>query len=132
MAERIVPIRSDGDIVDARLAARKMAEAMGFAGSDLVLIATAVSEVTRNIVEYAGHGEVSLSVAQVNGRTGLTIIARDDGPGIENVARAMQVGFTTSRGLGLGLPGAKRLMDEFEIVSQVGVGTTITMRKWLR
>lgn len=132
MAERIVPIRSDGDIVDARLAARKMAEAMGFAGSDLVLIATAVSEVTRNIVEYAGRGEVSLSVAQVNGRKGLTIIARDDGPGIENVARAMQVGFTTSRGLGLGLPGAKRLMDEFEIVSQVGVGTTITMRKWLR
>lgn len=132
MAERIIPIRCDGDIVDARLAARSMAEAMGFAGSDLVLIATAVSEVTRNIVEYAGRGELRLNVSQNSDRKGLVIIARDDGPGIENVARAMEVGYSTSRGLGLGLPGAKRLMDDFEIVSRVGSGTTVTMRKWLR
>lgn len=132
MAQQLISIRSNADIVDARLAARKMAEAMGFTGSDLVLIATAVSEVTRNIVEYAGRGEVRLSVTEANGKRGLTIVARDDGPGIENVARAMQVGYTTSRGLGLGLPGAKRLMDDFEIVSKLGCGTTITMRKWLR
>ncbi len=132
MPESIVSIHCDGDIVDARLAARSMAEEIGFTGSDLVLIATAVSEVARNIVEYAGHGEVLLEVQQNGTRKGIEIVARDQGPGIEDVARAMQVGFTTSRGLGLGLPGAKRLMDEFEIVSGVGCGTTVTMRKWLR
>jgi len=131
MAERTIPIRSVGDVVEARSAARTMAEAIGFMGTDLVLIATAVSEVTRNIVEYAGHGEVRLLAMQGNGRRGLVITARDEGPGIEDVGRAMQIGFSTSRGLGLGLPGAKRLMDDFEIVSRLGRGTTITMRKWL-
>ncbi len=132
MSDRIVPIRSDGDIVGARLAARSLAEDLGFTGSDLVLIATAVSEVARNIVEYAGNGEVELGTHKDGGKKGLVIIARDKGPGIEDVSRAMQVGFTTSRGLGLGLPGAKRLMDDFGIVSRMGSGTTVTMRKWLR
>jgi len=128
--EKHIPIRLDDDIVDARLAARGMAEELGFSGSNLVLIATAVSEVARNIVEYASQGEVILAPADAH-RKGIAVIARDHGPGIVNVARALEPGYSTSRGLGLGLPGARRLMDEFEIVSRVGVGTTVTMRKWL-
>ncbi len=132
MAERVVPIRRDSDIVEARLTARNMAADLGFKGSDLVLIATAVSEVARNILKYAGEGEVALAAQENARRKGLRIVARDQGPGIENVTRAMQIGFSTSRGLGLGLPGARRLMDEFDIQSKLGSGTTVTMRKWLR
>jgi serine/threonine-protein kinase RsbT len=128
--ERRIPIRLDDDIVDARLAARAMAEEIGFSGTNLVLIATAVSEVARNILDYASRGEVVVSPLD-DRRKGIAVIARDEGPGIANVARAMEPGYSTSRGLGLGLPGARRLMDEFEIVSRVGVGTTVTMRKWL-
>ncbi len=132
MEERIVPIRRDSDIVDARQMARNLASEIGFDGSDLVLIATAVSEVARNILKYAGEGRVELAPQESVRKKGLRIVARDQGPGIENVARAMQVGFSTSRGLGLGLPGARRLMDEFDIQSKPGCGTTVTMKKWLR
>ena len=126
-----VPIRSDGDIVGARTAAREMAQRLGFEAIDVVLIATAVSEVARNIVEHANRGEIILSTQQYGKNRGLEIVAQDRGPGITNVAEAMQEGYSTTRGLGLGLPGMKRLMDEFDIVSRIGFGTKVTMRKWL-
>jgi serine/threonine-protein kinase RsbT len=128
---RVIPIVTDGDIVEARLASRSLAADVGFGGSDLVMIATAVSEVARNIIEYAKRGDVVLSVVLNNSRRGLEVVARDQGPGIADIEQAMREGFSTSRGLGLGLPGSRRLMDEFRIESQLGRGTTITMRKWL-
>jgi serine/threonine-protein kinase RsbT len=130
--ERYIPIRSDLDIVEARLAVRSIAEEAGFAGTDLVLIATAVSEVARNIVEYAKEGEVVISLVQNGSRRGVLVIARDAGPGIADVSQALQEGYTTSRGLGLGLPGSRRLMDEFEISSNVGKGTAVKMKKWVK
>jgi serine/threonine-protein kinase RsbT len=128
--EACVVISRDVDIVAARQAGRELAATAGFTGSDLTLIATAISEVARNIVEYARHGEVRLSLAVKQGRRGVVVVAQDEGPGIPDIAQAMQDGFSTGRSLGLGLPGARRLMDEFEIVSEVGKGTTVTMRKW--
>jgi len=104
---------------------------MGFDGSDLTLIATAISEVARNIVDHAKRGEILIEPFQQNGKHGMLIVARDEGPGIPNVAQAMQYGYSTRKGLGVGLPGAKWLMDEFEVDSKVGKGTTITMKKWL-
>ena len=133
MADEIrVPIDSDADIVAARQQGRALAAPLGFTGADLTLIATAISEVARNIVAYAKRGEIVLSLANQDSRRGVVIVARDDGPGIPDLAQAMQDGYSTSRSLGLGLPGAKRLMDEFDIVSQVGKGTTIVMKKWTR
>ena len=95
------------------------------------MIATAVSEVARNIVEYAGVGEVLLSVVQNSVRRGLQVVGRDQGPGIADIDQAMQDGYSTSQGLGLGLPGSRRLVDEFHIESKVGLGTIVTLRKWL-
>jgi serine/threonine-protein kinase RsbT len=95
------------------------------------MIASAVSEVARNIVAYAGSGEVVLSVIHNRSGLGLQVIARDEGPGIPDIPRALQKGFSTSRSLGLGLPGSKRFMDEFALESTVGRGTSVTMRKWL-
>ncbi len=131
-AVRVIPIVSDVDIVEARLAARSLAKYIGFDGADLVMIATAVSEVARNIIEYAKSGKVVLSVVQDRSRRGLEVVARDEGPGIADIPQAMTDGFSTSRGLGLGLPGSRRLMDEFHLESKVRQGTTVTMRKWLR
>jgi serine/threonine-protein kinase RsbT len=125
-----VTINRDVDIVTARQIGRQMAAEAGFSGSDLTMIATAISEVARNIVEYAERGEVRLEMASKHGRKGIVVVASDDGPGIADIEQAMQDGFSTGRSLGLGLPGARRLMDEFEIVSEPGKGTTITMRKW--
>jgi serine/threonine-protein kinase RsbT len=130
--EAWVAIVHDVDIVIARQASREMAKKAGFGGSDLTLIATAISEIARNIVAYAGRGEMSLAIVEREGRRGITVIARDHGPGIPDLERAMRDGFSTGGSLGLGLPGARRLMDEFEIVSEVGRGTTVTMRKWTR
>jgi serine/threonine-protein kinase RsbT len=130
--EFVVPIRSDVDVVNARQQARSLVSGLRFSSSDLTLIATAISEVARNIVAYAGRGEIVLRVVQREARRGLVVIARDRGPGIPDIEEAMQDGFSTSGGLGLGLPGSKRLMDEFEIVSDVGKGTEITMTKWER
>ena len=127
-----VPIKSDVDIVAARQNGRALATQMGFTGSDLTVIATAISELARNIVVYAGTGEILLSAARRGAKTGIVIIARDQGPGIPDISLAMQDGYSTGKSLGLGLPGARRLMDEFEIVSEVGSGTTITMKKWTR
>ena len=116
----VVPIKADVDVVLARQKVRGMVSGLRFSGSELTLIATAISEVARNIVSYAGSGEIVLRVVQKGQRRGLMVVARDKGPGIADIERAMQDGYSTSRGLGLGLPGSKRLMDEFDLVSEVG------------
>ncbi len=123
-------IRSDLDIVIARTMARDVAKALGFGAIDQARIATAVSELARNIFLYAGTGNVSVREIERHGRKGIEIVCEDQGPGITNVDLVMQDGYSTSRGMGMGLPGAKRLMDEFIIRSQEGVGTVVTCRKW--
>jgi serine/threonine-protein kinase RsbT len=125
-----VGIRADGDIVTARQQGRALAQRIGFVGSDLTVIATAISELGRNILQYAGSGEIILRPTHASSRCGLLIVARDEGPGIADIALAMQDGYTTSNGLGLGLPGTRRLMDEFDIDSAAGRGTTVTVKKW--
>jgi serine/threonine-protein kinase RsbT len=130
--EARVPIASDPDIVIARQRGRALASQLELSGSELTLVAAAISELARNILTYARTGEVLLRLVQEGGKRGLVVVARDDGPGIPNVEQAMQDGYSTGTGLGLGLPGAKRLMDEFEIVSEVGKGTTVTVKKWAR
>jgi serine/threonine-protein kinase RsbT len=127
-----VQVDRDADIVAARQKGREIALQVGLTGSDLTLVATAISEVARNIISYAAHGEIVLQAVQKEGRSGISVIARDQGPGIADVAQAMQDGFSTGKSLGLGLPGAQRLMDEFEIQSVVGEGTTVAMWKWAR
>jgi len=128
--ERRVAIDTDADIVLARQAGREIASNLGFTGSSLTIIATAISEVARNIVTYADRGEIILQAIANGDRRGIAVIARDDGPGIPNLDDALRDGFSTGGSLGLGLPGARRLMDEFEIVSEVGRGTIVTLRKW--
>lgn len=108
-----------------------MASKLGFSSSDLAMIATAISELARNIVVYARGGEIILKLVEDQSRRGIVVIAADRGPGIVDVARALQVGYSTSGSLGLGLPGTRRLMDEFEIASVVGKGTTVTVKKWV-
>ncbi len=125
-------IRSASDIVTARQRGRARAMELGFSGADLTLVAASISEVARNIVEHAnGFGEILMRPVCLEGRKGLQIIAQDEGPGIADVSLAMQYGYSTRRGLGVGLPGAKWLMDDFEIISELGRGTTVTMTKWL-
>ena len=131
-SETIVAVDRDVDIVEARQKGRELAARLGFSGGDLAMIATAISELARNIIEYADKGEIVLSVTQQGARQGIIVVARDEGPGIANIEQAMQDGFSTGKSLGLGLPGAKRLMDEFEIASASGKGTVVTMKKWLR
>jgi serine/threonine-protein kinase RsbT len=126
-----VRIQSSLDIVIARQEGRTMAATLGFSNTNLTIIATAISEVARNIVEYAKEGEITIATVGNGVAKGLKIVARDQGPGIVDIDTAMRDGYSTSRSLGLGLPGAKRLMDEFEITSTVGRGTTITMKKWI-
>ena len=124
-------VRLESDILAARQHGREVAEHVGFSGSDLALIATAISEVARNIVVHAGGGAIMISEI-ADGRAGIEIVARDDGPGILDIDLAMQDGYSTVESLGLGLPGARRIMDDFTIESQDGHGTTVVMRKWLR
>jgi len=109
-----------------------LAAQLGFSGVDLTLIATAISEMARNIAVYAGEGEIVLDRIQDGNKQGILVVARDEGPGIPDVERAMQDGFSTGQSLGLGLPGARRLMDELEVASQAGKGTSVTMKKWKR
>lgn len=127
-----VPIEHEGDIVTARQKGRELAAASGLSVTEQTLVATAISEVARNIVVYAQRGEVVLAALEDHGRRGVMVVARDEGPGISNLELAMRDGYSSSNSLGMGLPGAKRLMDEFELSSTVGKGTTITMRKWVR
>ena len=126
-----IPVTGDSDIVTARGAARELATRLRFSPTDLTVIATAVSEVCRNIVRFAGSGEVVVELLDAR-RRGIQIVARDGGPGIPDVERALGDGFSTYGGLGLGLPGVRRLMDEFAIASEPGHGTTVTMTKWER
>jgi serine/threonine-protein kinase RsbT len=125
-----VPVRSDIDVAAARQQGRALAAELGMSAGDQTLVATAISEVARNIVAYGGKGEITLSVCDNGGRKGVEVVARDQGPGIADVELALKDGYSTGNSLGLGLPGARRLMDEFEIDSVAGEGTTITMRKW--
>jgi serine/threonine-protein kinase RsbT len=127
-----VPIASDVDVVNARQKGREVAAEAGFSSGDQTVIAAAISEIARNILMYAKRGEVELGLVTNGDRQGVVVTARDQGPGIPDIARAMQDGYSTSGGLGLGLPGARRLMDDFEVTSDRGKGTTVTMRKWRR
>ena len=127
-----VLINADGDLVRAREQGRVLAGQLGFQHSDLTLVATAISELARNILRYARRGEIVLRRAEDGGVPGIVIIARDEGPGIPDVSRAMEPGYSTAGGLGLGLPGVRRIMDKFEIVSEVGRGTVVTVTKWKR
>jgi serine/threonine-protein kinase RsbT len=128
--EIAVAIRTEADVVSARQAGRELAASIGFNRTDQALIATAISELARNILNYAGSGEVRLSHRSARGRDGIEVVADDKGPGIADLDDAMRDGFTTSGGLGLGLPGTKRLMDQFHV--QTGAsGTTITAQKFI-
>jgi serine/threonine-protein kinase RsbT len=127
----VVRIASAADIVTARQRGRELAAGLGFSRSDQTVIATAISELARNILEYATVGDIVLAETQRGARLGLAIAARDKGPGIPDVGLALQDGYSTGRGLGIGLPGVRRLMDEFEIASEAGKGTRVTARKWL-
>lgn len=130
LAERIA-IASDADVVTARQRARSLAIELEMATTDQTLLATAISEIARNITTYASRGEVVIDVVRdALGRPGVRVVARDDGPGIADVDRALADGFTTGGGLGLGLPGARRLVDEFAIDTAPGKGTTVTLIKW--
>jgi RNA polymerase sigma factor (sigma-70 family) len=127
-----IPIQADADVVTARKQGRELAEQAGFSATELTIIATAISEIARNIVMFAERGEVVVSLVGENSRQGVTVVARDSGPGIPDLERALQDGYSGYGGMGLGLPGSRRLMDEFEITSEVDRGTTVTMTKWRR
>ena len=131
-ADTQILITSDKDVVTARQQGRAVALQTGFSMSEATLIATAISELARNIVSYANQGSVTLRpILGSNGATGLTIVASDSGPGIADLNLALRDGYSSSGGLGLGLPGVRRLMDEFDIASRAGSGTTVTITKWL-
>jgi serine/threonine-protein kinase RsbT len=131
--ESVIPIESDADVVTARQEARAMASRLELSSTDQTLLATAISEVARNITTYAVRGEVVLSVIEDDvGRRGIRVIARDEGPGIDNVDLALQDGYTSGNGLGLGLPGARRLVHHFEIDTAPGRGTKVTLVMWER
>jgi serine/threonine-protein kinase RsbT len=130
--ETCLRIDREVDVIAARQKGRELAAQAGIANSDLTVVATAISEIARNIISYAKRGEIILQVAEEGGRRGVRVIARDEGPGIADIASAMRDGFSTGQSLGLGLPGARRLMDEFEIVSEPGKGVVVTMTKWAR
>lgn len=131
MADEVtVPIAADADIVVARGEGRALAGKLGFSRTDATLIATAISEIGRNILVHAGAGEVEIGREGDDHRVGIVVVARDEGPGIADVQRALEEGYATGGGLGLGLPGSRRLMDEFDIDTKLGHGTTVTMRKW--
>jgi serine/threonine-protein kinase RsbT len=127
-----VAIQREADIVLARQQGRQLAASLGFSTTDQTLIATAISEVARNIVVYAQQGEIVLMRAEDGMRIGIQVTAIDQGPGIDNKDLAMRDGYSTKNSLGLGLPGARRLMDDFALDSEVGRGTTVTMKKWKR
>jgi len=125
-----VSIARDADLVTARAEGRAMAERLGFPRPDPTLIATAISEIARNIVVHVGRGEIVLKALEEPNRYGLAVIARDQGPGLRDVEAALRDDYSGRGGLGLGLPGARRLMDEFELESSADGGTTVIMKKW--
>jgi serine/threonine-protein kinase RsbT len=127
---RVLPVATANDIILVRRAGRELAEELGFSGTDVTLFATAVSEVLRNVVEHAGSGTVTLGTVHDGGRSGVLVIADDSGPGIADVELAMSDGWSSSGSMGMGLPGARRLVDEFELRTAPGEGTTVRMVKW--
>jgi len=129
-SKKTILIKVDADIVTARQEGRVLASQLGFSGSDQVLIATAISEAARNILQYARSGEIVIDYIKNGEKEGILIVARDQGPGIKDIRRVMEDGYSSSGGLGLGLPGIKRLMSEMDIQSTPGQGTTITIKKW--
>jgi serine/threonine-protein kinase RsbT len=129
-AEYRVPVASVNDIVTARLQGRALAERLGFSPGEATLVATAISELARNIVQYAGNGDIELRAAVNGTRHGIVVVARDRGPGIADLKLAVRSGYSTSGGLGLGLPGVRRIVDDFQIVSNREDGTTVTVTKW--
>jgi len=132
LAEARVAVADETDIVTARQKGRELAADSGFPAAEQTLIAAAITEIARNIIAYAERGELVLARLELRGRRGLLVVARDAGPGIADVSRAMAAAGSVGRSLSKGLPGAKYLMDEFELVSTVGKGTTVTLRKWVR
>lgn len=126
-----IPITFDGDILQARQRARQLAGRAGFPALDLALIATIVSELAHNILQHAGRGEMLIKSVHLDNRAGIVVVARDTGPGIVDVTRALQDGFSTTGRMGLGLPIVKRVVDEFKIVSRPKRGTTIIIKKWM-
>ncbi|PLR94131.1 anti-sigma regulatory factor [Bacillus sp. T33-2] len=128
---RIV-INNEFDIVLARQKGREMSKALQFGTVDQSRITTAISELARNIYLYARSGEIIINVLKSEGKKGIQIIAVDNGPGIHDIRMVLQDGYTTSGGLGAGLPGVKRLMDEFIIESEPGKGTTVKITKWAK
>ncbi len=125
-----VQVASDADLVTARAAGRALAVELGFPRPDPTLIATAISELARNLVMHVGHGEITMRPLYEDRRYGVVVVVRDEGQGIPDVEEALRDGHALRGGLGLGLPGARRLMDEFEVASELGKGTTVTMKKW--
>lgn len=132
MSELTIQIEREVDIIAARQAGRQMAGQLGFSATDQTLIATAISEVARNMLIYAQRGEIHIEKLTDGLRTGIQVIAADEGPGIENIDLALRDGYSTKNSLGLGLPGARRLMDDFSLASEPGRGTRVTMTKWRR
>ena len=130
--EVCVSIETEGDIVTARQKGRELAAAVGFAATDQTILALAISEIARNIIAYATRGTVTLGRLDEGGRRGVSVVAEDQGPGIADVDLAMRDGYSTAKSLGMGLPGSKRVMDEFELTTVLGKGTTVKMKKWLR
>jgi len=126
-----IPVRNETGTAWSVMEARNAAMAIGFDEIVCQMIATAVSELANNIVKYAGCGEILLDRINIGSRTGIQVIARDRGPGIEDIQRAMADHYSSGNTLGLGLPGVKRMMDEFELTSEPGKRTTVTIRKWL-
>lgn len=127
-----VHIASEYDIVIVRKTIRDQATKMGFSITDVTRIVTAASELARNIFHYAGEGTMRWRAIDKNDHFGIELTFQDKGPGIADIEQAMREGYSTSGGFGLGLPGTKRLMDEMEIQSQLGSGTTVTVSKWRR
>jgi serine/threonine-protein kinase RsbT len=130
-ADFVVDVNNSDDIVIARQAGHELARQLGFSLTDVTMIATAISEIARNITSYAGQGEVRVGVQYRDGRHALVVRAEDDGPGIADIERALEDGYSTGRGLGLGLPGARRLMDRLIVESGPGKGTVVEMWKWI-
>lgn len=125
-----LPVAGELDIMRARQEVRTQAQFLGFSLVDQTRVTTAVSELVRNIVKYAVRGQIDIETVESGSRKGIRIVCRDEGPGIPDVDLAMKEGYTTGKGLGYGLPGAKRLVDQFDIQSEVGKGTRVTIIKW--
>lgn len=128
---KVISVNNDLDIVSARVEGRNMAKTLGFGVIDRARIATAISELARNLILYTDGGQILLEMIEDRGRVGIQVVCSDEGPGIADIDLVMQDGYSSQRGLGMGLPGTRRLMDEFEIESEINVGTTVIVRKWL-